>query len=54
MIRQCFMILLSWALVSYRKRVNSYLKNAISFSFIDMEKKGNDQMIKIVALRLGE
>lgn len=49
------MILLSWALVSYRKRVNSYLKNAISSSFyFDTEKKGNDQMIKIVALRLGE
>ena len=49
------MILLSWALVSYRQRVNSYLKNAISFSFyFDMEKNGNDQMIKIVALRLGE
>ena len=39
----------------YRQRVKTYLKNAVSHSFcFDMEKKGNDQMIETVSLRLGQ
>ena len=44
---------LSGLVITFHPR--TYLKNAISLSFcFDMEKKGTDQMIRIVSLRLGE
>ena len=46
------MNILNWALVSYR--INSYFKNVVSFLFcFEVYKERNDQMMKILTLRLG-